>query len=116
MDGDKPENSQPSVASNTSPYAYYAPEDEINLVDLWKVLVRRKKELFGVAGVVTLGAVLYALLATPVYRAETVFLPPAASDIEALNIEGVQQININSVYTMFEQNLSSKVFVADHLR
>jgi LPS O-antigen subunit length determinant protein (WzzB/FepE family) len=52
--------------------------------------------------------VLYALLATPVYRAVVVFLPPAAGDIQALNIEGVHGIDIKSVYTMFKKNLSSR--------
>jgi len=99
---------QPSAAGHPAPYGYDLREDEINLADLWGVLVKRRKILFAVTAVATIGAVLYALQATPVYRAEVVFLPPAAGDIQALNIEGVKSINIKSVYTIFEQNLSSK--------
>jgi len=99
---------QPATAGYPAPYGYDLREDEINLADLWDVLVKRRKILFGVTAVVTIGAVLYALLATPVYRAVVVFLPPAAGDIQALNIEGVQSINIKSVYTMFKRNLSSR--------
>ena len=108
MDGEKTENNQPPVVSNPPPYAYYPAEDEISLADLWGVLVKRRKVLLAVTAMVTIGTVLYALLATPVYRAEVVFLPPTANNIQALHIEGVNKININSVYTAFELNLSSR--------
>jgi len=113
MDGEKAENNQPPVVSNPPPYAYYPAEDEISLADLWGVLVKRRKVLLAVTAVATVGAVLYALLATPVYRAEVVFLPPAASDIQALkvqvqNTEDIESVSVESVYTMFEQNLNSK--------
>ena len=108
MEENKVNIPQPSVVGYPAPYGYDLREDEINLADLWNVLVKRRMVILSVAAVATVGAVLYALLATPVYRAEAVFLPPAASDIQVLNIEGVQEIDINSVYTMFERNLSSK--------
>lgn len=113
MDGEKAENNQPPVVSNPPPYAYYPAEDEISLADLWGVLVKRRKVLLAVTAVVTIGAVLYALLATPVYRAEVVFLPPTASDIQALkvqvqNTENIESVSVGFVYTMFEQNLNSK--------
>jgi len=60
MDGEKVENNQPPVVSNPPPYAYYSTEDEINLADLWRVLVERKSTLFGVTAAVTLGALLYS--------------------------------------------------------
>ena len=108
MEDNKANIPQPSAAGYPAPYGYDLREDEINLADLWDVLVKRRKILFAVTAATTIGAVLYALLATPVYRAEVVFLPPAAGDIQALNIEGVKSININSVYTIFERNLSSR--------
>jgi len=119
MDGEKSENGQPPVVSYPPPYAYYPAEDEISLADLWGVLVKRRKVLLAVTAVVTIGAVLYALLATPVYRAEVVFLPPAASDIQALKIqvqntdqvqitEDIESVSVESIYTMFKQMLNSK--------
>ena len=109
MEGDKRENTQTPVVGNPPSFAYYPPEDEINLTDLWRVLVRRRKALFWVTAVTTIGAVLYALFATPVYRAEAVFLPPTLSDIQAFNIPDVQSIDTTSTYTMFKRNLSSVV-------
>ena len=114
MDGEKAENNQPPVVSNPPLYAYYPAEDEISLADLWGVLVKRRKVLLAVTAVATVGAVLYALLATPVYRAEVVFLPPAANDIQALKVQvqniediDIDSISVESVYTLFEQNLNS---------
>jgi len=109
MKGDKIENNQPPVASYPQPYGYYPPEDEINLADLWRVLVKRKKILLGVTAVVTLCALLYALLAPPVYRAEVIFLPPTVGDIQALNVANVQSIETGAVYRKFERNLSSVI-------
>jgi len=101
------DNNQPPVVVDSRFIGYYPPEDEIDLVDLWGVLVKRKKTLFGVTGATTLCALLYALLATPVYRAEATFMPPTVSDIQALNIPGVQSINTGSTYIKFQRNLNS---------
>ncbi len=59
------------------PYPYYAPtqEDEINLFELWKILVAHKKIIFTITTISTLLAIVYAVLATPVYRAETLLAP-----------------------------------------
>ena len=109
VDREKPENNKPLVASSPPPYAYYPPEDEINLADLWWVLVKRKYTLIGVTAFVTLGALLYALQATPVYRAEAIFLPPTAGDIQELIVfQDIESFNVSSVYTKFEQNLSAR--------
>lgn len=88
-------------------YGYDRQEDEISLVDLWRVLVRRKGTIFVVAAIATIGAVLYAMLATPVYKAEAIFLPPAESDIQSLNIQVVQGVSVDSVYTTFKKHLGA---------
>ena len=55
----------------------YPQEDEISLIDYWRVLVKRKSIIiiFGLTAIATIGAVLYALSLTPVYKAEAIFLP-----------------------------------------
>jgi len=82
--------------------------DEISLIDIWRILVKRKWVIFLVTAMVTFGAVAYALLATPIYKAETIFLPPTKSDIQALKVQGVQDVTVASVYAQFKQNLSSR--------
>jgi uncharacterized protein involved in exopolysaccharide biosynthesis len=53
--------------------------DEISVIDIWRVLVRSKILILSVAASVLLIAVAYAMLATPVYRAQ-VLLMAAESD------------------------------------
>lgn len=55
------------------------PEDEISLVDLWRVLVSQKWLIVSCMGLCFVTAVIVALTMTPVYRAE-VLLAPASSD------------------------------------
>ena len=70
-------NQQPQQNPVPPPYSYYAPpqEDEINLMDLWKVIAGQKKLLFVITTITTLIALTYALLATPIYRAEALLAP-----------------------------------------
>ena len=82
-------------------------EDEINLFELWQALKKQKNTIVGVTAIVTLLAILYALLAAPVYKAETVFLPPTDNVIEVLKVKNVKDINTNTVYAKFRRNLGS---------
>ncbi|MBI5017681.1 MAG: hypothetical protein HZB55_19600 [Deltaproteobacteria bacterium] len=56
---------------------YPGPEDEINLLDLLRVLGRRWWLIALVTALGTGGAVLYALKAPPIFRAKAVIAPPA---------------------------------------
>ncbi len=104
--------SQPSLPSHTPPppYGYYPADDEINLMDLWRILMARKSLIIAITILVTLGAAAYAFLAPSVYKAETVFLPPSQHDIHALNVQGVQGVqgvSVDSVYALFKRNLGA---------
>jgi len=88
------------------------PDDEINLLDLWKVLMKRKKLIFFCTLLVTISALIYSIVSPIVYRAEIFFLPPAISDVQPLNIQNIQNmqktVSAESVYLLFKQNLDSK--------
>lgn len=51
-------------------------DDEISLLDLATTLGEEKAVLFGIPTVTSLLAIVYALVATPIYTAKTVILPP----------------------------------------
>ncbi|MFN2349577.1 MAG: Wzz/FepE/Etk N-terminal domain-containing protein [Thioalkalivibrio sp.] len=51
--------------------AYYR-DDEISLIDLWKVLNRRRWMIAGATVLCVLAAVMYSLVATPVYESRSV--------------------------------------------
>lgn len=106
----KGSNIQPAGGYPQQP-GYYPPEDEINLIDLVKVLFRQKYIISGLTIAATIGAVLYALIATPVYKAEAVFLPPVASDVQVLTVQGVQGVpgvGVDAAYKAFKRNLDSR--------
>jgi uncharacterized protein involved in exopolysaccharide biosynthesis len=51
-------------------------DDEISLIDLATALGEEKQTLFGIPAITTTLAIVYALLAPPIYSAKTVILPP----------------------------------------
>ncbi len=57
-------------------------EQEIDLFELWAIVWRFKVLILGVAFMITAGAVAYAFIVPPVYRAE-VLLSPVEEDIDA---------------------------------
>ncbi len=115
----------PPIGGYPPPYGYFPQKDEMSLNDLLGVLLKNKMIIFGITVIATVGAVIYALSLPIVYKAESTFLPPLGSDIQALNISGYQidsigddklktalidsdSFSINSVYKTFRKNLYSK--------
>lgn len=84
-------------------------EDEINLLDLWRVLVRQWKVICAITGLSVLGAIAYILQTTPVYEAQAVVKPPEGKYVEALNIPGISQISSADIFAKFTENLKSSV-------
>ncbi len=80
-------------------------DDEIDLRDLVRTLIKHKKIIILVAVTVFLLALIYALLATPVYKAQVSFLPPTEADVAELNVNNAT--DATTAYTVFEKNLNS---------
>jgi len=80
-------------------------EDEINLLDLWRTLMRRKRIVLAVTSLAVVAGLVYALLAAPVYRAESWLLPPSEKNVQGLNVQGYTP---ESVYKLFIRNLKSR--------
>ena len=57
------------------PWAYYSPEDEIDLREYWTLLVENRKLIGIITGACTAIALVASLLMTPIYRAETLLAP-----------------------------------------
>jgi len=51
-------------------------DDEINLLDYWKVLVKRKLLIAVITGVAVIGSVIYSLTLPKIYTSTTTLLPP----------------------------------------
>lgn len=94
---------------------YIAPmmgeSDEISLVDLWRVIARRKAIVLASLLLSMLLASIYLYFAEPLYKANAHLLPPQQQSIQALLIEGVHiddRYTQKFVYNTFLKNLRSK--------
>lgn len=104
--------------------------DEIDLVELAKGLWQQKLIIILITALVAAIAVIYALLARPVYEAKATVLPPLLSNVVAYNAgrdsvlaasstqasgtsrdsgqEGIKQFTVEDVYAVFTRNLTSQ--------
>jgi len=99
---------------------YIAPtmdeSDEISLVDLWRVLVRRKAIILISFLASLLLAFAYLFFAEPMYKANAYLLPPQQREIQGLliNYRGIEEVievgqyTSDSVYSVFLDNLNSQ--------
>ncbi|PKI25883.1 LPS O-antigen chain length determinant protein WzzB [Pseudomonas monteilii] len=87
--------------------------DEIDLFELLGGLWKQKVVIFLAAVIVSVIAVAYALLATPIYEARVIVQPPTQNDIAQLNYGrgGNSRLNVFSVkdvYGVYLRNLQSE--------
>lgn len=83
------------------------PEDEINLLDLWRVLARQWKVIAVITFLSVLAAVAYVFLAKPVYEAQVIVREPESKYVEALNIGFISQASSADIFAKFTVNLKS---------
>lgn len=72
-----PDASSSQGRHNYPPDYYCQPEDEINLLDLFLVLLKRKKMIMGIVGIAAIAAVVISLLLPNIYRSEATIMPQA---------------------------------------
>lgn len=84
-------------------------DDEIDLRDLIRTLIRQKKIVLGVTILVLLGSLIYAIVASPTYKTRISFLPPTKGEVAPLKIptSTADADAVTKVYTEFEKNLNS---------
>ena len=87
-------NSDKQASNLTAYQPQLAYEDEISLVDIVSLLLRRKKLILGITAVVVCIGLLYAFTQKRVYQVETVLLPPSFENIQPLNV--LNSSNVNS--------------------
>jgi len=85
-------------------------EDEISLVDIVKVLLRRKKLILGITTVSVCLGLIYAFSQQRVYQVDTIVLPPSFENIQALNVLESSSVNSSSVFASFMEKLNSRRF------
>lgn len=82
-------------------------DDEIDLFELAQDLWREKVVVLVVGAVVTLLALIYALVATPVYQTSSVLKPAKTKDLDQLNSLGVYKLTPDSALNRIGAALES---------
>lgn len=85
-------------------------EDEISLLDIFSVLFRRKKFIIGITTFVVCIGLIYAFTTQRVYQVETVLSPPSNEIIQSFNLQNLQKINENDIYSRFTQIITTRTF------
>jgi len=75
-----PDQLPPGTGPVFAEYAYPVVEEEFSLFDIWRILTRYKWMILAVTVLCVLASTLFALLMTPVYRAEVLIAPVTESD------------------------------------
>lgn len=87
-------------------------DDEIDLFELAQSLWQEKVTILVIGFVTTLLAVVYALLATPVFQAKTVVAPPLSFQVQGWNegrkAAGLSELSPKDIYAEFLRELKSR--------
>ena len=114
---DNPQTQAPQNVQYAAPYPQQFEDDTIDLYELWITLWNKKWLVIAVTVIAALVSVVYALLAPQIYKAEALLLPPSASDVKSINlqgmqgvqgVQGVQGMTSNTAFAAFKNNLSSR--------
>lgn len=95
----------------SNPSAYQpqpAYEDEISLVDIVNLLLRRKKIILGVTVITLCIGLLYAFTANRVYQVETILSPPSNKIIQSFNLKNLQSVKKEDIYSSFTQIIETR--------
>ncbi len=96
--------------SNLTAYQQPVYEDEISLVDIVNVLLRRKKLILGITIFVIGIGLFYAFSQKRVYQVETILSPPSNEIIQSFNLHNLQNIKKNDIYSRFTQVIKTRTF------
>ncbi|MBT5485670.1 MAG: hypothetical protein HOK56_00605, partial [Deltaproteobacteria bacterium] len=111
---DNPQTQAPQNVQYAAPYPQQFEDDTIDLYELWITLWNKKWLVIAVTVIAALVSVVYALLAPQIYKAEALLLPPLATDVKSVNLQGAQGaqgaqgMTSNIAFAAFKNNLSSR--------
>ena len=96
--------------------AYF--EDEIDLVELWRILLRQWRVICTTAVISVLGALAYVFLTPSVYHAQAVVVQPGRDLVADWQIIGISKPSSTDFFSRYVHNLKSsnyrQQFVNDH--
>jgi len=99
-------NTRPNEAHSQEVYSQYAPvADEIDLIDIWRILMEQKWLILGITALCTALAVGVALLLPREYKAEVIMMPPSIETVEKLNVPNIDESSEDYFFRVKPQEL-----------
>lgn len=89
-----------------APYQH-ACENEINLADLWRVLVAKKKTLLICIVFSLFAGIIYLAITDNTYKTAALTLPPSLADVQPLNTTELFSVTSDEIYVEFLTNMGS---------
>jgi len=83
-------------------------DDEISLVDIVRILIRRKNLTIGITIISVLIGLVYAFTTKRVYQVETILFPPSIENIQPLNVLTNRAVNSAAVFSTFVHVIESR--------
>lgn len=96
-------NSEPQSSTPVTYQSNPAYDNEISLVEIVSVLLRRKKLILGITAATVCLGILYAFTQPRVYQVETILSPPSLENIQAFNLQNLQNLKPSTIYSNFNQ-------------
>jgi len=101
------EDKKQDISNPIQPYPYYQNDDEIDLIELWNVLVKQKFTIISLTVIVTSIALAYALITPSIYKSESTLLKPTQEQTHNLQIPGIMTVNADVAFSLFKQHVNS---------
>jgi chain length determinant protein (polysaccharide antigen chain regulator) len=101
------EDKKQETSALNQPYPYYQNDDEIDLIELWNILVKQKLAIISLTVIVTSIALAYALITPSIYQSESTLLKPTQEQLHNLQVPGVMTVNADGAFSLFKQHISS---------
>ena len=106
----------PPNAQHYQTYYESFEDEKIDLYELWMTLWNKKWLVIATTLVAVLGSVAFAFLQRPIYKAESLLLPPKSKDVQSLNVQGIhnlgedaqQRVDAGHIFEIFRKNISSR--------
>ena len=98
---DKEQTQSSQISPHYPTYRQQIEDDTINVYELWIILWNKKWLVIAVTIFAAIVSVVFALRQPPTYFAQALLLPPKAKDVQSLNINGIQEMSVESVFAVF---------------
>lgn len=82
-------------------------DDEIDLFELWGILVKQKAVIGICVMFSTIAALIYVLITPPVFKSKSILLAPTLGQLQGLQVSGIMTISGTTAFNLFKRHVNS---------